>query len=163
MIAVGNSADGAQIRIVARGNFSLDANGLVILILALGVVTLGLAGLLAWQGFWPILVIAVTQLILVSWLLIRVWKNNWVIEEICIDRYGVHIMRQRYRKQRHHHLESAWATVRFEQPRPVWHTPRLLLRSRDQQVELGAFLTVEEKLSLAKHLSQALSGHNAWR
>ena len=58
MVVAAESSDGVSVRIVARGNFSLDAGGLLNLLLALAAVTLGLAALLAWQGFWPILLIA---------------------------------------------------------------------------------------------------------
>ena len=83
MVVTGRSSDGSQIRIMARGNFSLDAGGLASLLLALAFVTLGLAALLAWQGYWPVLLIAMIQIILVVWTLVRAWERCWVVE--CID------------------------------------------------------------------------------
>jgi len=163
MVVVANSADGSRIHVQARGNFSLSANGLILLLLVLGVVTLGLAGLLALKGYWPILIVAIMQLILVAWLFIRVWKNAWIFEEIYIDADSVCVLRQRYRKQTRICLESAWTTIRLVRPAVHWYAVRLILRSKHQQVELGTFLTDEEKLSLAKHLSKALSEHTAWR
>jgi len=163
MIVVGNSANGAQACILARGNFSLGASGLFSLLLALGTVTLGLAGLLALLGYWPILLLAAVQLVLVSWVFIRVWKNAWILEEIRIDADRIRVVRQRYRRQTTLCMESAWATIHLEQPAVSWYARKLILRCRGQQVELGAFLTDEEKLSLAKHLSRALSRHTAWR
>jgi uncharacterized membrane protein len=163
MIAAGNISNGAQVTILARGNFSLKASGLLSLLLALGAVTLGLAGLLALMGYWPILLVAAVQLVLVSWVFIRVWKNAWISEEICIDADQISIVRQRYRRRTRICLDSAWATIRLEQPVVSWYATKLILRCRGQQVELGAFLTEDEKLSLAKHLSDALSGHTAWR
>jgi uncharacterized membrane protein len=163
MIVVGNSANGTQVSILARGNFSLKASGLISLLLALGAVTLGMAGLLALMGYWPILLVAAVQLVMVSWIFIRVWKNAWIFEEILIDADQISIVRQRYRKRTRVCLASAWATIRLEQPAVSWYSRKLILRCRGQQVELGAFLTEDEKLSLAKHLSDALSEHTAWR
>ncbi len=163
MIVVGNSADGARVNILARGNFSLNASGLILILLALGTVTLGLAGLLAVQGYWPILLVAIAQLVMVAWLLIRVWKNAWIFEEISIDADSIRVVRQRYRHRTQICLQSAWATVRLQQPAVSWYAKKLILRSRGQQVELGAFLTDGERLSLAKYLSNALSGHTAWQ
>ena len=93
---------------LARGNFSLDAGGLVNLLLALAVVSLSLAGLLAWQGYWPILLIALVQLVLVAWILIRTWQRTWVSEviEICED--SIRVTRQRHRRKRRHELVTAW-------------------------------------------------------
>lgn len=136
---------------------------MALLLLVLGAVTLALSLVLALQGFWPVLVIAGLQLILVGWLLIRVWKNAWVFEEICIDQDNVRIVSHRFRQRSQRRLDSAWATIRVQQPEIAWWPPVVIIRSRGSQVELGAFLTVDEKLSLAKHLSQAVAGHTAWR
>jgi len=163
MIVVGNSANGAQVNILARGNFSLEASGLISLLLALGAVTLSLAGLLALIGYWPILLVAAVQVVLVAWVFIRVWKNAWIFEEISIDADQISIVRQRYRKRTRICLDSAWATIRLEQPAVSWYARKLILRCRGQQVELGVFLTEDEKLSLAKHVSSALSEYTAWR
>jgi len=163
MIVAGKSANGAQVNILARGNFSLNAGGLVSLLLALGVLTLGLSGLLALLGYWPILLVALAQLLLVSWVFIRVWKNTWIFEEISIDDRQVCIVHQRYRKRTKVCFESAWATIRLQRPEVSWHACKLILRCRGQQVELGAFLTDDEKANLAKHVSDALSRQSAWR
>jgi len=163
MIIVENSADGSQVHILARGNFSLKASGLYSLLAALGVVSLGLAGALAALGYWPILLMAVLQLVLVSWVFIRVWKDSWIFEEVQIDNGQIQIVRQRYRSRSRICLETAWATIRLEPPAVSWYPRKLILRCKTQQVELGAFLTEDEKVSLAKHLSNALSKHTAWR
>jgi uncharacterized membrane protein len=163
MIVVGNRENGARIHILARGNFSLNANELILVLLALTAVTLGLAGLLALQGYWPVLMLALAQMILVVWLFIRVWKNAWVFEEIHIDAEKINIVRQRYRRRTRVCLDTAWAAIRLEQPAVAWHASKLILRCKDQQVELGAFLTDDEKLSLRRHLAQALAEHTAWR
>jgi len=163
MIVAGNSANDARTCIVARGNFSLNAGGLISLLLALGVLTLGLSGLLALLGYWPILLVAIAQLVLVAWVFIRVWKNAWIFEEISIDADQVCIVHQRYRKRTRVCFESAWATIRLQRPTIAWHAWKLILRCKGQQVELGAFLTDDEKMTLAKHLSDALSEHSAWR
>ena len=100
MVVTWQSSDGTRMSILARGNFSLDAGGLVNLLLALAVVSLILAGLLAMRGYWPILLIAVVQLVLVGWILIVAWKRAWVSEviDICADR--ITVTHQRHRKKR---------------------------------------------------------------
>lgn len=149
-------------RIQARGNFSLNATGLVLLLLIVAVMSLGLAGFLAWKGYWPILLIAIAQLAIVAWVLVHVWKNAWALEEICIDGNQIRIHQQRYQRQSLRCLESAWATIRLEKPDVPWHATKLVLRSHSEEVELGAFLTDDEKLNLAQHLSIGLSERTAW-
>jgi uncharacterized membrane protein len=163
MIAVGRSEDGSRVRLLARGNFSLDAGGLATLLIVLGVLTLGMASLLAWKGYWPVLMVALVQLALITWIFIRVWENTWVLEEIVVDAVSVHVVKQRHRRKTQTVLESAWTTVRMEQPEVSWYAANLILRCKGQQVELGAFLTQDEKQRLARHLSVALADHSVWR
>jgi uncharacterized membrane protein len=161
MVVTSQSPDGSADRIMARGNFSLGAGGLVNLLLALAAVTLGLAGLLAWQGFWPVLLIAVVQLTLVIWILIRAWERCWVSELVVVGPEWIEVVRQRHKKRRHYQLEAAWAVVEQEQPDVAWYGPRVILRSRSKRIELGKFLTTDEKTLLADSVRRAVQKHSA--
>jgi len=161
MVLTAQSSDGSDIRVMARGNFSLDAGGLIGLLLALTVVTLSLAGVLAWQGFWPVLLIAIIQVILVTWILIKAWERAWVAESIVIGPERIEVTRQRHKRVRHCELESAWAVVELEPPEIAWYGPRVVLRSREKAVELGQFLTLEEKNQLADYVRNAIRKYSA--
>ena len=161
MIASWESADGSVVRIRAKSNFSLDARGLLAVVLALAAVTLFLAGLLAWQGFWPVFAIAVIQVALVSWLLIRTWENTWAVDTIEIGPEWIRVRRQRYRTRYETEFQTAWAVVETLQPHVVWYDPSIRLRSGDRSVELGRFLTADEKRQLAKQLESAISRYSA--
>lgn len=161
MVLTSHSPDGSAVVIMARGNFSLGAGGLVNLLLALSAVTLGLAGLLAWQGFWPILLIAVVQLVLVAWILVRAWERTWVSEAIVAGPEKVEVTQQRHKRKRQSQLEAAWAVVELEQSEIAWYGPRVILRSRGKTIELGRFLTTPEKEQLADCLRRAIRKHSA--
>jgi uncharacterized membrane protein len=161
VIAAWKSADGSRVRIRAKGNFSLDARGLLIVVLALAAATLLLAGLLAWQGFWPVFAIAVLQVVLVSWLLIRTWENTWAVETIEIGPEHIRIVSQRYRARHEVELQTAWAVVETLQPHVVWYDPSIRLRSGNRSVELGRFLTADEKRQLAEQLERAINRYSA--
>ncbi|MEJ2383460.1 MAG: DUF2244 domain-containing protein [Xanthomonadales bacterium] len=161
MIASWKSADGSVVRIRAKSNFSLDARGLVTVVLALATVTLFLAGLLAWQGFWPIFAIALVQVVLVSWLIVRTWENAWAVETIEIGADRIRIVSQRYRARHEIELRTAWAVVETEQPDILWYDPTIRLRSGNRSVELGRFLTADEKRQLAEQLERAISRYSA--
>lgn len=161
MVVTAQSSDGSDVRILARGNFSLDAGGLLNLLLALAVVTLGLAGVLAWQGFWPILLIAIVQVSLVAWILARAWERSWVAENIVVGPERIEITHQRHRRKRQYLLETAWAVVELKKPEVAWYPPAIVLRSRSQALELGKFLTLEEKHQLADSLRRAIAQHSA--
>lgn len=161
MVVTAQSSDGSNARIMARGNFSLDAGGLANLLLALAVVTLGLATVLAWQGYWPILLIAVVQVALVGWILGRAWERSWVAEHIVVGPERIEVTHQRHRRKRHYSLETAWAVVELRPPPVAWYGPIVVLRSRSHMLELGRFLTLEERRQLADCLRRAIAQHSA--
>lgn len=161
MVLTEQNSDESDVRIMARGNFSLDAVGLVGWLLALAVVTLGLAGLLAWQGFWPVLPIAAVQVALVAWILIKAWQRAWVLECIEIGPDRIEVVQQRYKRKRCHEFDAAWAVIEVERPEVAWYGPRIILRSRDKAIELGRFLTLEEKRQLADYVWRAIQKHSA--
>jgi len=161
MVVAWKSPEESLDRILARGNFSLGAGGLVGLLAALGAVTLVLAGVLAWQGFWPVLLIAVVQIALVTRILIKAWERAWVSELIEIGPERIAVTQQRHRRKNRIELETAWAVVEMLQPEVAWYAPRLQLRSGSRKLELGAFLTSEEKRQLADCLKSAIRKHSA--
>ena len=161
MVVARQSTGPERSQILARGNFSLDATGLLGLLAALAAVTLGLAGLLAWQGYWPILLIAAVQIALVSWIFVRAWERAWVSEIIDIRPERIEVRRQRHKRVRRFELDPAWAVVEFKPPEFAWYSPRLYLRSRGAALELGAFLTSDEKRQLANYVRSAIGQHSA--
>lgn len=163
MVVTWQGSDSEAVEIVARGNFSLGADGLANLLLALGVVSLFLASLLAFQGYWPILLIALIQLVLVAWILIRAWENAWVVDTIEIGSEKIRITQQRYRHKCQYDLDTAWAVIEVIQPEVAWYSPRIQLRSRAKVVELGTFLTSEEKHQLVRHISCAIEKHSVMK
>jgi len=163
MVLTWQNSDRTKASILARGNFSLDAGGLVSLLLALAAVTLCLAVLLALQGYWPVLLIAVVQLALVALILVRAWQRAWVSDviDICADR--ITVTQQRHKRKRQIELDTAWAVIELKQPEIAWYRPRVQLRSGSQVVELGSFLTSEEKRQLAQYLKNAIVEHSAMK
>lgn len=160
MVLTAQSSDSTDVCITARGNFSLDAGGLLNLLLALGAVTLGLAAVLAWQGYWPILLIAVIQIMLVGWVLVVAWQRSWVVEQIVVAPDRITVTHQRHRRVQRRELATAWAAVELERPRVAWYGPRVILRSRNTRVELGQFLTQAEREQLAAQLRQAIGNYS---
>jgi uncharacterized membrane protein len=163
MVVTWQNSDRTMAGILARGNFSLGADGLVGLLLALAAVSLCLAGLLALQGYWPILLVAIIQLVLVAWILVRAWQRAWVADVIEVAADKIWVTHQRHRQKSHYELETAWAVIELQQPEVAWYSPRIQLRSRSQAVELGSFLTSEEKHQLVQHIKCAIEKHSAMK
>jgi uncharacterized membrane protein len=161
MLITAHSPEESAVRIMARGNFSLAPGGLVNLLLALSAVTLGLAGVLAWQGYWPILLIAILQVVLVGWILVRAWQNAWVSEVVEIGPERIRVTRRRYARVSEFELETAWAVTELRRPEVAWYATGVVLRSRSQTLELGRFLTEAERLRYADLLRKAIRKYSA--
>jgi uncharacterized membrane protein len=163
MIVVKQHAGKEAVSVYSKGNFSLGAEGLVLVVLALAVVTLSMAVLLTVLGYWPILLIAVLQLVLVSWILIRAWRQAWIVERVEVDCEHIRVVRKRFRRTERYSFSTAWTAIALERPRHRWHAPRLWLQSKGVRLELGAFLNQEERVQLYMQLRELVSPHNAWR
>ena len=129
--------------------------------MALAIATLILAGLLAWQGFWPVLAIAIIQVILVSWILVRAWERAWQVEIIEVGPQRIRVTQQQYKRKRHVEMETAWAVIEVERPAVAWYDRKIQLRCGTKRIELGRFLTGEEKHQLAEQLAGAIKKHSA--
>lgn len=163
MVIVEHSQDGRRIRIQARSNFSLGRGGLLTLIATLGALTLLVAALVAWRGYWPVLAIAGMQVALVAIILVRAWKAAWAVETIILGPERIRILHQEYASSRAVEMDSPWARLSLQSPAIDWYPPRLWLKSGTRSVELGAHLNAGEKRQLAEQLRTAIGAHSAWQ
>jgi uncharacterized membrane protein len=108
-----------------------------------------------------VLLIAVIQIVLVVWVLVRAWKRCWVAEWIDVGPERIEITHRRHRASSRSVLQTAWAIVELRTPRVAWYGPHVVLRSRSTALELGRFLTQEERGQLARDLREAIGKHSA--
>jgi uncharacterized membrane protein len=111
-------------------------------------------------GLLPFLVLAVGGM---YWALTRSYQDGEVIETLTFEptrlrliRHGPHGKRQEWEANPH------WVRVELHStggPVPEYIT----LKGGPREVELGAFLSEEERVTLARELRQALRDHNSVR
>ncbi len=163
MVVIENSQGGCTVRIQARSHFSLGVGGLLTLIITLSGLTLLLATIATVLGYWPILAIAILQVVLLGMVLVRAWKSAWTVETITVGPKSIAILQERYASSCRTRLQSAWARVILEQPPVRWYPPVLWVRSGGKKVQLGAFLNTTEKRELAEALRNAIARHSTWQ
>lgn len=163
MVIVEHSQDGHWVRIQARSHFSLGIGGLLTLIATLSALTLALAVVAALQGFWPVLAIAIVQVVLLGVVLVRAWKSAWFVETVTIDSDSIAVLQEQYADSKRLVLGSAWARIIVRQPAIRWYPPTLWLQSGETRVELGTYLNAGEKSQMAEALRRAVGTHSAWR
>jgi uncharacterized membrane protein len=85
-------------------------------------------------------------------------KRSECREIVSIGSDQITILREGARTQETQQLPRAWARVELSRPDYRWYPSRLLLRAHARSIEVGTFLTEEERQNLARELRIALLG-----
>jgi uncharacterized membrane protein len=133
------------------------------LIGTLSELTLALASVAAWNGLWPILVIAVLQVVLLGLIFVRAWKSAWTVETISVNSESIAVLQEHYSRSSRLELKPAWTKVVLRQPVIRWYPPSLWLKCGGTRVELGAYLNTTEKRQFAAALQKAIEPYCAWQ
>ena len=157
-----NSAHQSDV-ILAQANFSLQLDQLLKVILGLAALTLAIAAFLALKGFWPVLAIAVLQVVIVALTLFTAWRNSWQREIVEIGDEKLLVIRQQAGSEQRHELQTYWARVETEPGRRFRDPIRVFLKSREQRIELGRFLCGDEREALEHSLRRSLLNRTAWQ
>lgn len=151
------SADKAPFRLVSTPPNSLGAGGCRLLAgLLVGAAAVG-SVVFAMMGAWPVAGFLGAELLLAAWLIARHSKRSAAaIEEVALEggRVVVRARDTRGRETRAE-LDAYWA--RLERPADG----RVLLVSRQRRVEVGRFLSDEERDAFAAALADALVRHRS--
>lgn len=143
-------------RIVLRPNRSWTWRANVYLVGTLMAVSGSVATLLAYRGMWlviPFTVLEMSVLLACLYYCVRRTHQQEVLTfspEYLVYERGVHRPDQRRRFQRYFTRFFVRAA-----PHP-WYRKRVSLRCRDEELEVGSFLTVEEKDELIVQLREMI-------
>ena len=158
MIALAN-ATAAQ-RIVLCPNCSLSVRGALLFFGSLCLISFCVAGMLAIQGFWPVLPFAGLEMVALGWALWTSLQRRFHRQTITVtdDDVSVESCDRVYCSQvvfpRH------WAQVKLRRPASRLHPSRLTIESHGRQCELGSFLTEAERRGLALRLQRMVGRVN---
>jgi uncharacterized membrane protein len=143
-------------RIDLLPNCSLTPGGALFFFAGIAAVSLTVAGFFVLSGFWPVLPFAGLELGLLGWALASSLKRRHWTQTIEIDAARVVVETRGPRGTERHEYPRHWASVKLSSP-PGWYPARLLLGSHGRMIEVGAFLTEEERRRLHDRL-RALIG-----
>ena len=147
-------SDGAT-TISAWANLSISLERLALVFLGLSSVTLSIALLLTWQGYWPVLVIAVLHLVGVGIALRVAWRRNWAGEVVHIEDRRIRVRRNTAGQIREWEQDPHWVRVSLECA-DHRNEPRLFLREGMERIELGRFLNTSERREFAALIKRGL-------
>lgn len=123
---------------------------------ALATAPLSISTYLAWQGLWPVLPFAGAE-VLALWVAFHVCaRRGATVEVVTVDADAVSIGKGREYPADIWSMPRAWINVSLKAPRHVNHPSRLTLSSHGVSVELGGFLTEQERTNLSQQLREVL-------
>lgn len=145
----------AEIHVCANNSLSPGSACLFMAVTALATFTL--SGLLAANGYWPVLPFAGLELFLLGLALGMSMRRGRRREVISIDADRVCVTKEvPGREPVHRELARHWARVEQRPAARRGHPGRLLIVSHGRSVEVGSILTEEERRSLGCRLAELI-------
>ncbi|MFO7278548.1 MAG: DUF2244 domain-containing protein [Pseudomonadota bacterium] len=147
-------------RIVIAPNCSLSVQGALLFFGGMCTVSFGIAGLMALQGYWPILPFAGLEMALLGWALKVSMARRHHHQTITVSETDVCIESRSGSQSVKVVFPRHWARVTLRRPSSRLHPSRLVIESSGRQCEVGGFLTEEERRGLAVRLQRLIGRVN---
>jgi uncharacterized membrane protein len=152
--------DAAPLRIEISPNCSLSVRMAFAFFGSLCFVTFAIGGIMAVQGFWPVLPFSGLEMLLLGWALKVSLARRHHRQTIIVTEADVSVES----RDRAHSVQVVfprhWAQVKLRRPASRLHPSRLTIESHGRQCELGSFLTEEERRGLALRLQRLIGRVN---
>ena len=159
MVALGHAGAGL-LRIEICPNCSLSVRGAVMFFGSLCFVSFGIAGMLAIQGFWPILPFAGLEMLALGLALKVSLGRRFHRQTITVTDDQISIESRDRLDSSQVVFPRHWAQVKLRRPASRLHPSRLTIESHGRQCELGSFLTEAERRGLALRLQRLVGRIN---
>lgn len=140
--------------IVIEPNCSLSNRDALLFVAGVGSVSLGVAVLFAWQGFWPILPFAGAEVALLAWAVRHSMRRGRYREVLRVEGSRVTLERGLAKPESCEEFDRYWLRPRLEHDR--WQECRVMLGAHGRKIEVGACLTCEERKALYRRLCEVL-------
>jgi uncharacterized membrane protein len=140
--------ESAQARIVIAPNCSLSVRGAVIFFVVACVPCFGIAGLLTYLGFWPVLPFAGLEMLLLGVALRLSLARRHHHQTIVISESNVAVQSRIGKIHSEVVFPRHWAQVKLRRSTSRLHPSRLVIESHGRQCAVGDFLTEEERRGL---------------
>lgn len=118
----------------------------------MSVTSLGIGMAFAWQGLWMVLPFAGLEMIFLAVAFHCVRKSGSCREVVSVGTESVRIEVGHHSPEYVCEFKRPWTQVLLLAPKIKGYPSKLLLRSGGKQVEVGACLSDEERLTLHDHL-----------
>ena len=147
-------------RIELAPNCSLKPAGAVLFFGSICLFSLVFSLVFVFQGFWPVLPFwAVEMLALGAGLYVSMRRAKYT-QTLLITESRISLVTRSRRGAQKQEFARHWAKVRLRSPQRRHGTSQLTIESRGQAIEVGSFLTEEDRCRLAERLRYLVGGMN---
>jgi uncharacterized membrane protein len=147
-----------EIQYLIRPNRSMDRRQAALTVAAVGMVSLVIAGSLSLvYGAWPILPFAGLEVGLLALVIFKVQASSERQELLVLSDHHLDLTARNGREVRSHRFQRDWVRVVLRNARSRNHPNRLKIGSHGKFVEIGSFLTDDERETLAENLAGRLA------
>ena len=143
-------------RIELSPHCSLTPRGAVIFFGSLCAVSFTVSGLIALQGFWPVLPFAGLEMALLGWALKVSMDRRHHRQTITVSPDSVEIEDAQPARCSRVVFPRHWAQVRIRAAASPLHPSRLTIESHGRRFEVGSFLNEQERQGLAQRLRRLI-------
>jgi len=147
-------------RIDISPNCSLTPHSALVFFGSVCLGSFGIAGILTFMGYWPILPFAGLEMAVLAWALKASLARRYHHEVITISDSEVCITAHDRSQESEVVFPRHWAQVKLRSPVSRLHPSRLTIESHGRWCEVGSFLTEEERRGLARRLTRLIGRIN---
>jgi uncharacterized membrane protein len=147
---------GSDCRWIIRPNQSASWRGVLRIYAAIAFCLLGISLAFVLHGFWPVLPFAGLELLALgaAFYLCNL-RSQWR-EIVSIDANLVRVEKGRRQAEESWECPSFWARVQIEKSPVAWYPSSLMIAYQGRRVEIGRFLSEDERATLADGLRRGI-------
>ncbi len=149
-----------ELRIELAPNCSLTPAGAKLFLASIGLFSLPLSLVWAWRGFWPVLAYWALEMLGLSWALCASLNRRFLTQTVLVTDSQVSLVTRSRRGEVKEVFPRHWARVRLLGAQSAQYRSRLTIDSRGRALEVGSFLTEDERRRLAVRLRTVVGGMN---
>jgi uncharacterized membrane protein len=147
-----------ELRIDLAPNCSLTDRSASLVFGSICAFSLPLSLLFAWQGYWPVLLFWVLEMLAVGLALLASLRRRRYSQTVLVTDGSVRLVSRSPGGEATQEFARHWARVRLRSPRTGHAPSRLTIESHGQAGVIGCFLTDEERAQLAVRLQRVVGG-----
>jgi uncharacterized membrane protein len=147
-------------RIELAPNCSLTPTGAKLFFVSICLFSLAFSLFFACLGFWPVLPFWGLEMLALGFCLHASMRRRRYTQTVTITDSQISLVTRSRRGEAKQEFARHWAKVRLRTPRTRLYPSRLMIESRGRAIEVGSFLTEEERCVLATRLRGLVGGMN---